>query len=191
MIHALPRRATTLKRNCLLPMQISIHSLPRRATLSQSLPAGTHYNFNPRPPAEGDADSYCRASAGAISIHALPRRATWTSWWEVMAVIFSIHAHPRWATSCCAASALAAGIFNPRPPAEGDYFPSVAAKLMTPFQSTPSRGGRHRNGDMGNCGYLISIHALPRRATYTGGNTIWQTSLFQSTPSRGGRLFIR
>ena len=53
--------------------------------------------------------------------------------------------------------------FNPRPPAEGD----VVVSMICPYA-------------------VISIHALPRRATFHKINDIPQI-LFQSTPSRGGR----
>ena len=83
-----------------------------------------------------------------------------------------------------------------------------ATSIEKPFQSTPSRGGRHFRALRLARTLLVSIHALTRRATwqqsYDPTNAIVsihaltrrathihlqiQTSWkFQSTPSRGGR----
>ncbi len=54
-IHALPRRATAEAKEEVDLATISIHALPRRATQRSSCNDKLYGNFNPRPPAEGDA----------------------------------------------------------------------------------------------------------------------------------------
>ncbi len=163
-IHALPRRATSIRRSVRLTCKISIHALPRRATTTppcanraetfQSTPSrggrlltaegGQVLNgdFNPRPPAEGD-----------------------------------------WKTEDGTDQS---EYFNPRPPAEGDYLAAFPFFIFLLFQSTPSRGGRpavqYRIAPL----IAISIHALPRRATSSSAISAERFSNFNPRPPAEG-----
>ncbi len=101
-------------------------------------------NFNPRPPAEGDAPIFrIPISTNPISIHALPRRATTgCNVSERSSIGISIHALPRRATD--------------------EFYKYFFDEK---FQSTPSRGGRRCRDISMSVLQVISIHVLPRRAT--------------------------
>ena len=123
-----------------------------------------------------------------ISIHALAKRAT--------------HLHIPFSSS--------RQHFNPRPRKEGDptnsrlfhtehrfqSTPSQRGRLhfcLTDdkyilFQSTPSQRGRPGMPDTIDVRYLISIHALAKRATISHFSTVYSYS-FQSTPSQRGRPY--
>ena len=100
---------------------------------------------------------------GCVSIHALTRRATCACLILTSCKRVSIHALTRRATSI-----------------------SPNQQQRKPFQSTPSRGGRHDDAADMLTGIYVSIHALTRRATTTL-NHLTRVETFQSTPSRGGR----
>ncbi len=144
-IHALARRATTLRRRQRFYRLVSIHALARRATIKIGTGAG----------------SKC------VSIHALARRATTIGKQNPLSRIVSIHALARRATKRCAGHDGPVFCFNPRPRTEGDTMTAKRLPLTCQFQSTPSHGGRHRRvAEM--CGVEeVSIHALARRATQT------------------------
>ena len=125
---------------------------------------GGYLCFNPRPHAEGDIMSYPRARIMRVSIHALTRRATKnTDVWRAN-IFVSIHALTRRATLFGGVVEAVVNCFNPRPHAEGDLDYLLKLFNIDGFQSTPSRGGRHKT--------FVSI-------TFS--------CTFQSTPSRGGR----
>ena len=169
----------------------------------------TGQHFNPRPPAEGDAASAIDTGAiFEISIHALPRRATPGEVQYIQGGKFQSTPSRRGRLNRQPAAALNR-YFNPRPPAEGDAGLFARTAITALFQSTPSRGGRPLPTVFSPSPSLISIHALPRRATFDAqywgvpqrnfnprppaegdqerDKLLAEIMAFQSTPSRGGR----
>ena len=79
-------------------------------------------------------------------------------------------------------------VFQSTPSQRGRLYFDCITHLNGRFQSTPSQRGRRDVINMPKYKYIISIHALAKRATgklsvYQGGTK------FQSTPSQRGRLF--
>ena len=122
-----------------------------------------------------------------ISIHALAKRATTHLNHLVNYDNISIHALAKRATSRSNSVSNNCSDFNPRPRKEGDEYsavigfalaifqstPSQRGRLMiishfcvlVKFQSTPSQRGRPDADDAELRRYIISIHALAKRAT--------------------------
>ena len=75
-IHALVKRATTMRFKLYLAGVISIHALVKRATSALALRGKNEDNFNPRPREEGDPHPNYKNFNSIISIHALVKRAT-------------------------------------------------------------------------------------------------------------------
>ena len=142
-IHALVKRATSLKCDLHTRTVISIHALVKRATVIKMRPTHTHSYFNPRPREEGDPYncglmSYPfiisihalvkRATAElaeykqkfTISIHALVKRATDNSKEVKVDTSISIHALVKRATYSVCYHNDNNIYFNPRPREEGD-----------------------------------------------------------------------
>ena len=122
-----------------------------------------------------------------ISIHALVKRATLCRHCTSYLQNISIHALAKRATCCDAEGRNRVRHFNPRPRKEGDRqfadfikhvnkFQSTPSQRGRPskplvlsitslFQSTPSQRGRHKAIFVRAKTYIISIHALAKRAT--------------------------
>ena len=143
-IHALPKRATTKKVYSEDEVQISIHALPKRAT----------------------ASLYALRWLMPISIHALPKRATIWVLNSVRTVSISIHALPKRATNIPLHRPKAGWNFNPRSPEESDKEELIKQPQLNEFQSTLSRRERPTSKRGTMFSFLISIHALPKRATF-------------------------
>ena len=130
---------------------ISIHAPPRGATLAALAGRRLALLFQFTPLREGRQivpPPTCRTSS--ISIHAPPRGAT---------------VHRR-------SSRKPSGDFNSRPSARGDAL-RVRSRWLLPvhFNSRPSaRGDKRAWRNDANC-VLISIHAPPRGATFSGSIT--------------------
>ena len=121
--------------------------------------------FNPRPRKEGDFTTVTARLLTTISIHALAKRAT-----TVLLDVWSVSAY-----------------FNPRPRKEGDVARFALRVSFSVFQSTPSQRGRPMAFENGISGYVISIHALAKRATFCRLCACCFNCSFQSTPSQRGR----
>jgi len=121
--------------------------------------------FNPRPRVEGDAYNALGVDVSIVSIRALAWRATSRFSTLTRTTAVSIRALAWRATSHTWLKSSAGRGFNPRPRVEGDGSSSSFPHTFTPFQSAPSRGGRHRHSS--SCSSSL---------------------MFQSAPSRGGRL---
>ena len=170
-------------------MHVSIHAPARGATASDCVRACDVHCFNPRPRAGGDRSMpTMRLQLTRVSIHAPARGATPVPGIDMLdryqfqstpprggrrhagapmrdAVDVSIHAPARGATGMSSTlHALVTG-FNPRPRAGGDVDRDRNCHTLDVFQSTPPRGGRHRDARQYVAIDDVSIHAPARGAT--------------------------
>ena len=98
-IHALVKRATRCKHGSYNFFDISIHALVKRATQGRMGVCSRGQNFNPRPRKEGDIHRFATAGETAIiSIHALVKRATSEALQIFFKLAISIHALVKRAT---------------------------------------------------------------------------------------------
>ncbi len=145
-------------------MWISIHALAKRATDQSVYCTPQNYNFNPRPRKEGDAIT---SLAGNVMNDFNPRPRK-----EGDRVIFKL--------------VLVGFLFQSTPSQRGRHAGQFFRGMPGRFQSTPSQRGRRYGGcdrsrqsdfnprprkegdffDVSfNASYIISIHALAKRAT--------------------------
>ena len=122
---------------------ISIHALAKRATVS----------------------GYDGSDIQGISIHALAKRATYGTKYSAVAICYFNPRPRKEGDAGSYRSAVTRGHFNPRPRKEGDLTVIISFSSLTLFQSTPSQRGRPRMPQSVDVRYLISIHALAKRAT--------------------------
>ncbi len=146
---------------------VSIHALLRRATRPTATCWNGRWSFNPRPPAEGDAH-YPVNSALPYGFNPRPPAEGDTYCLRFSKTNLSFQSTP----SCGGRQVSDVGRvylrggFNPRPPAEGDMLLCTPYARLIGFQSTPSCGGRQEHRAMYGSRYVVSIHALLRRATW-------------------------
>ena len=166
---------------------ISIHALPRRATASPYCFTSA-LRFQSTPSRGGRPARHCQALlVEVISIHALPRRATLCG---MVSCGAEFHFNPRPPAEGDRARRSGRyprkADFNPRPPAEGDSRTQSPGSWWADFNPRPPAEG-DLFANQTSIDFDISIHALPRRATWKELQAFLKELKFQSTPSRGGR----
>ena len=160
-IHALVKRATIYCMSNSENMVISIHALVKRATAEFS---------------------YYQQLAD-ISIHALVKRATLLKLEKGFITAISIHALVKRATHYHSMLRFRLRYFNPRPREEGDTAGHGKGSRIGNFNPRPREEGDVQPRFCAVLLYVISIHALVKRATLRHSFILLIRARFQSTPS--------
>ncbi len=162
-IHAPARGATVDNHLINGKVLVSIHAPARGATLSPGIKSSTMQGFNPRPRAGGDNGGQTWYPQNSC-FNPRPRAGG--------------DKNGIWAR-------LSQRCFNPRPRAGGDSDPTVAGGKIGVSIHAPARGAtiKHENGI-----YDVQFQSTPPRGgRHKECRVVGFVTLFQSTPPRGGR----
>ena len=168
---------------------------PRGKRRGQRRSASLLRGFNPRPRAGSDVQRRLQRRH-PVQFQSTPPRGKRLAMrlMERAAVMVSIHAPAREATSDASTSVTAGMRFNPRPRAGSDLLAWFGtASPNTSFNPRPRAGSDRAGAAAGPGDRLVSIHAPAREATSSGPRQPGSvaSNSFQSTPPRGKRLHRR
>ena len=167
--------------------RISIHAPPRGATCWTKRNDKDSPYFNSRPSARGDTIKSACLPVMDISIHAPPRGATTKQDSKPPALHFNSRPSARGDVRSLFSPQKNAN-FNSRPSARGDVRTWSNWDGTSISIHAPPRGATPSVGDTVSDAPIISIHAPPRGATSCRHATLYPSPTFQFTPLREGRL---
>ena len=166
--------------------RISIHAPPRGATCWTKRNDKDSPYFNSRPSARGDTIKSACLPVMDISIHAPPRGATTKQDSKPPALHFNSRPSARGDVRSLFSPQKNAN-FNSRPSARGDVRTWSNWDGTSISIHAPPRGATPSVGDTVSDAPIISIHAPPRGATSCRHATLYPSPTFQFTPLREGR----